>query len=145
MKKATTALLLGVMLVHSAAASAEDARQLATLPAPAQEVLRQEMVDNLVAVNEILSLMAAGKVREAGETAEQGLGFTAMGKNRALPFDARPGAHMPPTMHAVGISGHQAASDFAAAATSGDRDRALALLPGITGACVACHLTYRSR
>ncbi|PKO36517.1 MAG: cytochrome C, partial [Betaproteobacteria bacterium HGW-Betaproteobacteria-6] len=93
---------------------AEDTRQLAKLPEPAQESLRQEMLDNMVAVNEVLSLMAAGKVKEAGEAAEAKLGMSAMGKHRGKPFDARPGPHMPPAMHGIGMDGHKAVSEFAA-------------------------------
>lgn len=129
----------------STAAFAEDTRQLAKLPEPAQESLRQEMLDNMVAVNEVLSLMAAGKVREAGEAAEAKLGMSAMGRHRGKPFDARPGPHMPPAMHGIGMDGHKAASEFAAAAKTGDRDKALALLPNITSACVGCHFSYRTR
>ena len=124
---------------------AEDARQLAKLPAPAQESLRQEMLDNMVAVNEVLSLMAEGKVKEAGEAAEAKLGMSAMGKHRSKPFDARPGPHMPPAMHGIGMDGHKAVSEFAAVAKTGDRDKALALLPNLTSACVSCHFSYRTR
>jgi cytochrome c556 len=124
---------------------AEDTRQLAKLPEPAQESLRQEMLDNMVAVNEVLSLMAAGKVKEAGEAAEAKLGMSAMGKHRGKPFDARPGPHMPPAMHGIGMDGHKAVSEFAAVAKTGDRDKALALLPNITSACVGCHFSYRTR
>lgn len=129
----------------STAALAEDTRQLAKLPEPAQESLRQEMLDNLVAVNEVLSLMAAGKVKEAGEAAEAKLGMSAMGKHRNKPFDARPGPHMPPAMHGIGMDGHKAVSEFAAVAKTGDRDKALALLPNLTAACVGCHFSYRTR
>ncbi|UCV19388.1 cytochrome c [Ferribacterium limneticum] len=129
----------------STVALAEDTRQLAKLPEPAQESLRQEMLDNLVAVNEVLSLMAAGKVREAGEAAEAKLGMSAMGKHRSKPFDARPGPHMPPAMHGIGMDGHKAVSEFAAVAKTGDRDKALALLPNLTAACVGCHFSYRTR
>jgi hypothetical protein len=134
---------IGLML--SGAALAEDSRQLVSLPSPAQEVLRQEMRDNLVAINEILTLVAAGKLPEAGEVAEQRLGLSAQGKHRDKPFDARPGPHMPPAMHALGMDGHRAASEFAKAAQSGERERTLGLLPTLTGACVACHFSYRIR
>ncbi len=126
-------------------ALAEDTRTLAVLPAPAQETLRQEMLDNLLAVNEVIALLAAGKVREAGELAELRLGQSAMGKNRGKPFDAMPGPNMPPAMHRIGMDGHRAASEFAAAAKSGERDKALALLPNLTATCVACHAAYRTR
>ena len=138
------ALIFALFLV-STTAVAEDARQLIRLPPPAQEALRQEMLDNLLAVNEILSLMAAGKVREAGEVAESKLGRSAMGKHRDKPFEARPGPHMPLAMHGIGMDGHQAASEFAAVARTGDRDKALALLPNLTSACVACHFSFRTR
>ena len=138
------ALFFALFLV-STAAVAEDTRQLAKLPAPAQEALREEMLGNLVALNEVLSLIAAGKIREAGEAAEASLGMSAMGKHRAKPFDARPGPHMPPAMHGIGMDGHQAASEFAAVARTGDRDKALALLPNLISACVACHFSFRTR
>lgn len=137
--------LIFALFLASTAAVADDARQLVQLPPAAQEALRQEMLDNLLAVNEILSLLAAGKVREAGEAAESKLGRSAMGKHRHKPFDARPGPHMPPAMHGIGIDGHKAASEFAAAAKGGDRDKALALLPNLTSGCVACHFSYRTR
>ncbi len=129
----------------STAAMAEDARQLVTLPPAAQESLRQEMLDNLLAINEVLALMAEGKVKEAGAAAEAKLGMSAMGKHRSKPFDARPGPHMPPAMHGIGMDGHKAVSEFAAVAKTGDRDKALALLPNLTSACVGCHFSYRTR
>ena len=129
----------------STVALAEDSRQLATLPPAAQESLRQEMLDNLLAVNEVLTLMAAGKTKEAGEAAEAKLGVSAMGKHRSKPLDARPGPHMPPAMHGIGMDGHKAVSEFAAVAKTGNRDKALALLPNITSACVGCHFSYRTR
>lgn len=137
--------LLAMLALISTVAVAEDTRQLAPLPPAAQESLRQEMLDNLVAVNDVLSLMAEGKVKEAGEAAETRLGVSAMGKHRMKPVDARPGPHMPPAMHGIGLDGHKAVSEFAAVAKTGDRDKALALLPNLTSACVACHYAYRTR
>lgn len=137
-------LLFTAMLIALPAA-AEDTRQLARLTPQAQEVLRQEMLDNLIAINEILALVAASKIREAGEVAETKLGKSAMGKNARLPFEQRPGPQMPAAMHELGRNGHLAASEFAAAAASGERERALALLPKLTENCVACHASYRTR
>lgn len=131
---------LGAGTVH-----AEDNRQLATLPTPARETLRREMLDNLIALNEILSLVGTGKFKDAGNVAEQKLGLSAQGKHRNLPFEARPGPQMPPAMHAMGMDGHRAASEFAKAASTEDRERALALLPNLTASCTACHLSWRIR
>lgn len=125
--------------------AADDARELAPMPAAAQASLRDEMLGNLRALNDIIGLIAAGQVKEAGTLAEQELGYSAMGKNRRLPFEARPGAHMPAAMHQLGMEGHAAASQFARIAAEGDRDRTLAALPSLMGACVACHHAYRIR
>jgi hypothetical protein len=115
------------------------------MPAAAQAVLREEMLANLRVLNEVLVLVAEGKVREAGALAERELGISAMGRNRDQPVDARPGAHMTPAMRALGIEGHQAASRFARIAETGDRDLAVAALPSLSSACVACHYSYRVR
>ncbi|MCF8199538.1 MAG: cytochrome c [Sulfuritalea sp.] len=139
-----TAFLIAAAL-FSTQVLAEDARQLAPLPPAAQEALREEMRGNLLALNEILTLMADGKVKEAGEVAEKSLGRGAMGKHMDKPFDARPGPNMPREMHRIGMDGHGDASEFAKAAASGDRDKALALLPKLTSSCIACHFSYRIR
>ncbi|WP_300450453.1 cytochrome C [Accumulibacter sp.] len=132
-------------LFAGAPQAAEDTRQLVAMPAAADANLRSEMRASLLALNEILGLVVAGKLKEAGEMAEKELGLSAMGKHRQQPFDARPGPHMPPAMHRLGIDGHQAASEFARLAASGDRERTIAALPSLTAACVACHYSYRIR
>lgn len=124
---------------------AQDTRQFVEMHPDARETLRVEMLDNLVALNEILALVGAGQLKEAGEVAENRLGTSAMGKNMNKPMQARPGRQMPRAMHELGIGGHLAATEFANAAASGDRDKALALLPGLVGSCVACHFSYRTR
>ena len=139
------AVIFGLLMVSTAAVWAEDTRTLVQLPAPAQETLRQEMRDNTIALNEVLSLMAAGKTEAAGELADRKLGIASMGKHRGSAFDAMPGPNMPPAMHRIGMEGHQAVSEFASAARIGDRKRALELLPNLTAACVTCHNSYRIR
>lgn len=134
-----------IALLAAGPALAEDTRQLATLHPLAQETLRQEMRDNLIALNQIVALLAAHQVKEAGEIAEKALGRGAMGQHARKPFEARPGPQMPAAMHDIGRNGHFAASDFARAAATGDRDKALAELPALIGSCVACHASYRIR
>jgi hypothetical protein len=140
-----TWLALGLMLGTVAVYAAADARLLAKLPPPAEAALREEMRDNMLSINEILSLLVAGQVKQAGELAEKKLGKSAMGKHRDKPFDARPGPHMPPAMHSIGMEGHKGASEFARIAASGDRDQALAALPALVTPCVTCHSSYRIR
>jgi hypothetical protein len=137
--------LLLVALLGGTVIAAEDVRQLAKLPPQAEINLREEMRVSLLQLNEVISLVVAGKVKEAGELAEKELGISAMGKNRALPLEARPGANMPPGMHQIGQEGHKDASAFAAIAATGDREKALAAIPKMTATCIACHYSYRIR
>ncbi len=134
-----------VAVLSSSAVWAQDVRQLVKLPAPAEETLRQEMRDNMVALNEVITLTVTGKVKEAGQVAEKKLGVGVMGQHRNKPFEARPGPHMTPAMHEVARQLHQAATAFAAIAATGDREKALAALPTLNGACLGCHLAFRIR
>ena len=140
-----TYLFCALAVLAGTLQAAEDTRQLAPMPAAAAANLGAEMRANLLALNEILGLVAAGRLKEAGELAEKELGVPAMGKHRGQPFEARPGPHMPPAMHGIGMEGHKAASAFAQAAASGDRAKALAALPAVTAGCVSCHHAYRIR
>jgi len=132
-------------LLAGSAMAADDMRQLAKLPPQAEANLREEMRTSLLQLNEVIGLVIAGKVKEAGELAEKELGLTAMGKNRALPIEARPGANMPTAMHLIGMDGHKEASAFAAIASTGDREKTLAAIPKLTTPCIACHYSYRIR
>ena len=140
-----TVLFCVLALLVGSAPAADDTRVLVPMPAAAADNLRSEMRASLLALNEILALVATGQLREAAEVAERELGRSAMGKHRSQPFEARPGPHMPPAMHAIGIDGHKAASDFARVAAGGDREKTIASLPTLTTACVACHHSYRLR
>ncbi|MBK8523464.1 MAG: cytochrome c [Betaproteobacteria bacterium] len=133
------------MAIVEAVAQTEDMRELVKFPPAAEVNLRLEMRNNLRALNDILSLVADGKLAEASVAAETELGQSAMGKHRSQPMAARPGPHMPQAMHAIGMDGHKAASEFARIAATGDRDKTLAALPSLTTACVACHYSYRAR
>jgi cytochrome c556 len=137
--------LMLLLAAFAAKSQAEDARELVKLSPAAEANLRSEMRDNLRALNEILTLLAEGKLAELATTAEKELGLSAMGKHRTQPMDARPGPQMPPAMHGVGMEGHKAASEFARIAATGDRNKTMAALPMLTNACVACHYSYRIR
>lgn len=142
MSPRVVALLVAVV---GSVSLAQDARTLAELPPPAVETLRQEMRENLVALNEIQLLVVAGKVKEAGAVAEKKLGQSTMGKHRDKPLEARPGPHMPAAMHDLGRQGHQDATAFAAIAATGNQRKTLAALPTLNNACISCHSAYRVR
>lgn len=133
------------VLIATPTLAAEDLRQLVKMPAPAEATFRQDMRDNIVAINEIIGLLAEGKVKESGAVAEEKIGMGMMGRHRMLPFESRPGPHMPDAMHQLNMQTHMAGHDYAGIAASGSRDKALAALNKVTSGCVACHLSYRIR
>jgi hypothetical protein len=138
-------LLIGMGLLPLFAHGEEDTRQLVQLTPAAQAVLRSEMQVNMQAINDITALVVAGKLAEAGALATAKLGSGAMGKNRNLPMDARPGPQLPLEMRQIGMRGHQTADAFAQIAASSDRERTLAALPTLTDSCSNCHSHYRIR
>lgn len=148
-RAASAALLAAVLASPVAAPSgraedpAEDARQLVEMPAPAQQLLRQDMRDHLAVLNQILGLLAASRYAEAAALAERRLGTGSMGRHRGTGMG--PGRFMPPAMHRIAMAMHQAASEFATIAAEGDPARATAALQRVTSACVACHAGFRIR
>jgi len=122
-----------------------DPRQLVTMPAISQAVLREEMIDNLGALHEIIGLLAQNKLKEAADVAEQRLGRSSMGKHAARTRGQGPGRYMPEGMRNIGLAMHDAASEFASVARSGDQAKAYAALQQVTANCVACHAAYRTR
>ena len=141
-------LLLGLAAAQCANAQqqvADDPRQLVTMPPLAQALLREEMLDHLGALDEIIGLLASDKLAEAGDSAEKRLGRSSMGRHAARARGQGPGRFMPEAMHNIGLSMHDAASGFARSAKAGERAAALARLQQVRGACVACHAAFRTR
>jgi hypothetical protein len=124
----------------------EDHRQFVQMPPAAQAVLRAEMIDMQLALHEIIGLLAEGKAKEAAVVAEGRIGNGARGTRHAGHQPGQmPGRHMPEAMRRLAWSMHDAGSEFAAAAQGGDAGKALVALPKITGSCVACHASFRTR
>jgi hypothetical protein len=143
MKRLPAALLAALAIsVHAE----EDQRQFVQMPPAAQAVLRAEMIDMQLALHEIVGLLAAGKAKEAAAVAEGRIGNGARGTRHVGQKPGQmPGRHMPETMRQLAWGMHAAGSEFAEIAQGGDAGKALAALPKITGSCVACHATFRTR
>jgi hypothetical protein len=126
-------------------AAPEDARQLVEMPPLAQAILREEMLDNLGALNELIGLLAEDRLQEAGTLAEQRLGQSSMGRHAARARGQGPGRFMPASMHAIALAMHDAATELGKVAQTGDEAKALAALQKVSATCVACHAAYRTR
>lgn len=74
------------------ARATDDTRQRVPMPEPARAGLREERPGKLRARQDIFESLAKGDMHEAGVVAERERVATAMGRKRALPLEARPGA-----------------------------------------------------
>ena len=139
-------LLLTATIAQAAPpAPPQDFRQLVEMPDLPRSLMRADMQDHLVALNEIIGYLAENNLAAAGETAEKRMGQSTMGKHAAIARGQGPGRFMPETMQQMGWNMHDSATEFAKVAKSGDRAKALASLQQLTSSCVACHMSFRTR
>ena len=120
-----------------------DPRQLVSMPDETREIIRKEMLDHLSTLNEIISLLASNNLDAAAEVAESRMGKSTMGKHRGTGMG--PGRYMPLEMRNIGWGMHEAATEFSEVAKKGDLKASYDALQKITGSCVACHYSYRTR
>jgi hypothetical protein len=138
-------LLAALPALAQPPAPPQDARQLVDMPDLPRSLMRSDMQDHLMALNEIIGYLAENKLDAAGETAEKRMGQSTMGKHAAIARGQGPGRFMPSTMQQMGWNMHDAASEFAKVAKSGDQAKSLAALQQLTSSCVACHMSFRTR
>jgi cytochrome c556 len=138
-KRITTAALL--LFLFGVAQVRADERELVQIPAMMQEHMLLNMRGHLVALNDILSKMAAGDLDAAAEIAESRLGMSSLEAHGA----SHMAKFMPEGMQNAGMQMHRAASRFALKAQEGEALPAYQSLSEVTAACVACHQAYRIR
>jgi cytochrome c556 len=136
--------IVAAMIVVSAVAGAaqeanKDARKLVRLPTQMRTHMLANMRDHLTALHEIQVALAAGKLDQAADVAENRLGMSSL----TLHGGSHMAPYMPQPMQDIGTEMHHAASRFAQSAHEGDMKKALADLGGVTQQCVACHAGYR--
>ena len=146
----TAALLLWIGSVGGAGADnseqqaqAADHRQLVEMPVQTQQLMRKDMQDHLAAMSEIFGYLADNNFAVAAEVAEKRMGKSSMGKHRATGMG--PGRFMPLEMRKIGWGMHEAASNFAEVAKSGNLNKSYAALQKVMSSCTACHLSFRVR
>lgn len=125
------------------ASAPEDPRQLVTMPDAARALMRQDMLEHLNSLTQILGLLAAGDLNAAADVAENRMGKSAMGKHRGSGM--APGMYMTREMRELGWGLHEAASHFAQIARQGESAAAYGALQEVTANCITCHATYRTR
>ena len=146
MKPLAAALAVLIVTVSSVApCRAEDTRQLVDMPPPVREVMRQEMLDFLTTLNQIIGLVADNKLKEIAPLAEENLGSRAMGRHGGGMGGMAPGRYMPEGMRSIAMGLHASGSELGRVAAAEDRVGTLDALQTVTKACVACHAAYRTR
>lgn len=123
--------------------SGQDYRQLVSMPDESRELMRQDMLDHLSALNEIIANLASNNLDAASDVAEERLGRSSMGKHRGSGMG--PGKFMPPEMRSIGWGMHDAASELSIFAKEGDIKASYSALQKVTSSCVACHYSYRTQ
>jgi len=142
----TLSLLLAASLAQAQQpAPPQDIRQLVNMPDLPRSLMRTDMQDHLVALNEIIGYLAEKNLAAAADTAEKRMGQSSMGKHAYMARGQGPGRFMPDTMRQMGWNMHDAATEFAKVAKEGDQIKALAALQQVTSSCVACHMSFRTR
>ncbi len=143
MRNARGLLIAATLLLGTGAGAApeanKDARHLVRLPAQMRTHMLGNMRDHLAALHEIQAALAAGKLEQAADVAEQRIGMSSLATHNA----AHMAPYMPQPMQAIGTEMHHAASRFARSAHEGDQKKALTDLSDVTRQCVACHAAYR--
>lgn len=120
-----------------------DSRQLLEMPAAAKNTLRTEMLERLLALQQIMQAIADGKPQDAAPVAKAGIGMGVMMRHGKRPPEAIPRNYMPEGMMPLSKQSHMLGEELAEALKSGDRARIDAKLRDVTGNCVACHNLYR--
>jgi hypothetical protein len=136
-------VLAGLLSAPLALAAEGDTRIAIEMPAMMQDHMRANMRDHLLSINEIQTLLAAGKYEAAADIAEKRIGMSSLEAHGA----SHMAGFMPQGMQDTGTAMHQAASRFAVisqeAGVTRDLPRALGALSQVTTQCVACHAGYR--
>ena len=149
----TTVLLFALHSAHSEESASDsqsaekspssDLRQLVSMPDQALQLMREDMLDHLSALNEIIGYLGENNLNAAADVAETRMGKSSMGKHRATGMG--PGRFMPIEMRNLGWGMHESATEFSLVAKEGDVKSAYSALQKVTTACVVCHYSYRTR
>ncbi len=136
-------LAAGLMLLTlgTSGATAEDTRTAVELPPDVRTQFLEHMRTHMNALNDVVQLMAQGKIRDAGSTARKEM---AIGQGKGF------GRYMPQEFREMGFEYHKAADDFARIASevpeppdAAGWSKLVEGLAKITVRCNACHAVFQ--
>jgi hypothetical protein len=136
-----TALAASALVCTIGAAAAEDNRIVLDLTPEVKAQFLEHMRTHMTSLNDVMQLMAAGKIREAGAVTRSEM---AIGKGAGI------GRFMPPEFREMGFDFHRSADDFARVTADmvepmdvASWAKAAEGLAQITARCTACHAKFR--
>jgi hypothetical protein len=134
-------LAAGLLSTLTVSAAAEDNRIALDLPPDVRVQFLEHMRTHMNSLNDVIQLMADGKIRQAGSVARQEM---AIGKGMGF------GRYMPPEFREMGFEYHRSADEFARIAAdipeppdAAGWAKAVNGLGQITVRCNACHAAFR--
>jgi hypothetical protein len=134
-------LATGLFATLAVSALAEDTRVAVDLPPDVKVQFLEHMRTHMALVNNVIRLMADGKVREAGSVVGDHVVI-----DKGLSF----GHFMPPEFKKIGLEFHRATDDFAHLAAdipepldAAGYSKALNGFSKITSQCDSCHNVFR--
>ena len=132
-------LLLSALITSTA--TAEDTRTAVELPPEVRTQFLEHMRTHMNVLNDVVQLMAEGKIRQAGLTARKEM---AIGQGQGF------GRYMPQEFREMGFEYHKSADDFARIASevpeppdAAGWSKLVAGLAKITVRCNACHAVFQ--
>lgn len=134
-------LVVGLFLALATPAMAEDDRIAIDLPPDVKVQFLEHMRTHMNSLNDVIQLLAEGKIQEAGSLARKEMAIGA-----GLGF----GRYMPPEFRELGFEYHRSADEFATITTgipeapdSAAWGKVVNALGQITMRCNACHSMFR--
>ena len=141
MKSTILAGAIVLIIATGSATAEEDSRTAVDLPPDVKTQFLEHMRTHMNALNDVVQLMAQGKIREAGSTARKEM---AIGQGQGF------GRYMPPEFREMGFEYHRAADDFARIASevpeppdAAGWSKLVDGLAKITVRCNACHAVFQ--
>ncbi len=143
-------LLLAVLLVvpsmvaaqgmHHMMKDIKDERTVLNIPAKMKVMQKKMMRQHMVTVATVVSLIADGKLEQAGKLAKAKLGTDPEDIKRCSRMAKMAGE---PDFLKLGMAMHQTADELAEHASKGHRDATLKSLAALINSCNACHERFR--
>ncbi len=127
-------------MMHHMMKNVKDERRVLNIPAKMKTMQKKMMRQHMATLASIVSLVAEGKLDEAGSLAKEKLGTNPEDIKRCSRMAKMAGE---PDFLKFGMAMHEKADELAEHAKKGHRDKTLKSLAELINSCNACHERFR--